>query len=308
MTALQMKRRTKSGPPGDPRRVQDGFPSIDYTCFTVKPLSPTIGAEIHGLSLADGVSEKAQAELHSALLEWKVLFFRNQPVSKEQFRTFGQIWGKLMVPSMTAVDGEIPEVFELAKGANARGEENIWHSDQPWQVRPPSITILRAVEVPEYGGDTLFSDMAAAYDDLPADVKEQVDNLDAENVHPVLWGMSDYGPAHALSEEELDERRKMFPPQNHKVIRTHPETGRRAIYADINHTKRLVGVSDEVSEYLMDQLVLRAAMPEYQCRFHWENNSIAMWDNRTVQHYAASDYYPKVRVMQRMIVEGEEPK
>jgi taurine dioxygenase len=306
MTALQMKQRTMAGPPGTPRRVLDSFQSMEYKHFTVHPLSPSIGAEIRGLTLADGLTAEEQSELRHALLEWKVLFFRDQPISKEQLVEFGRTWGKLMVPSMTKV-GPIPELFELAKGPEARGEENIWHSDQPWQARPPSITILRSVEVPPVGGDTLFSDMAAAYDDLPEDIKAAVDHLEAENVHPVLWGINDYGPAHSLTEEELEERRKQFPPKNHPVIRTHPETGRRAIYVDINHTARICGVDAAESERLMELLCLRAAMPEYQCRFHWENDSIALWDNRSVQHYASSDYWPAVRVMQRMIVEGDSP-
>jgi taurine dioxygenase len=306
VTARQVAQRTLEGPPGDLRRVAEDFELADYTEFDLRPLSPTIGAEITGIRLSSDVVESVRIELKRALLEWKVLFFPAQPMSELEFLAFGRTWGTVMIPAMTK-HRDIPEVLELTKGPDSRGEENIWHSDQPWMLHPPALTILRALQVPSTGGDTLFADMAAAYDDLPDETKTRLDGLAAENVHPVLWGIADYGPAHSLSDAEIQERRRLYPPQLHPAIRTHPETARKSIFVDITHTARIHGVVPEVSEELMDLLVRRAAYPEYQCRFHWSANAIAMWDNRVVQHYAASDYWPQVRVMQRMIVEGDRP-
>jgi taurine dioxygenase len=279
----------------------------DYTEFNLRPQSPTIGAEITGITLSSDLTPHTRAELKRALLEWKVLFFPSQPMSELEFLVFGRTWGTVSIPTMTKLR-DIPEVMELTKGPDSRGEENIWHSDQPWKQRPPALTILRALRVPETGGDTLFADMAAGYDDLPDETKARLEGLTAENVHPVLAGIADYGPAHSLSDAEIEERRRLYPPQPHPVIRTHPETGRKSIFVDITHTTRIHDVEPDAGEELMDLLVRRATVPEYQCRFHWSDDAIAMWDNRVVQHYAASDYWPQVRVMQRMIIEGDQPK
>lgn len=306
MTARQMDRMKLESPSATLRRVPDDFEVKEYTTFTLRPLSTTIGAEITGLSLSRTPTPDERAELHRAMLEWKVLIFPDQPMTEPEFLAFGRLWGDLMIPAMTKVRA-IPEIMELAKGPDQRGEENIWHSDQPWQVRPPAITILRALKIPPTGGDTLFADMAAAYDDLPQELSDKVTGLQAENIHPVLWGAHDYGPAHSLTDEEIEERRKKYPPQAHPVIRTHPVTGRRSIYVDIDHTSRICDVDPELGEDLMDALVRRAAIPEYQCRIRWSEDTIAMWDNRSVQHYACSDYWPQVRVMQRMIVAGDIP-
>jgi taurine dioxygenase len=306
MTARQVAQRTLEGPPRTLRRVPDEFDVTEYTEFNLRPQSPTIGAEISGLKLSGELTPNARAELKRALLEWKVLFFPPQPMSELEFLAFGRTWGTVSIPTMTKLR-EIPEVMELVKGPDDRGEENIWHSDQPWKLRPPALTILRALRVPETGGDTLFADMAAAYDDLPDETKARLEGLTAENVHPVLAGIADYGPAHSLSDTEIEERRRMYPPQQHPVIRTHPETRRKSVFVDITHTTRIHEVEADVGEELMDVLVRRATFPEYQCRFHWTDNAIAIWDNRVVQHYAASDYWPQVRVMQRMIIEGDRP-
>jgi taurine dioxygenase len=306
MTARQMERFKVEGPSGTLRRVPDDFDVKPYTTFSIRPLSPTIGAEITNIDLSRTLTIEEQGELKRAMLEWKVLLFPAQPLTEPEFLVFGRLWGDLMVPAMTKLR-DIPEIMELAKGPDQRGEENIWHSDQPWQVRPPAITILRALRVPQTGGDTLFADMCAAYDDLPESTKKAVTELKAENIHPVLWGTFDYGPAHSLSDEEIEQRRQMYPPQAHPVIRTHPITHRQSIYVDINHTSRIYDVDAELGEELMDELVRRATIPEYQCRIRWAKDSIAMWDNRAVQHYAASDYWPEIRIMQRMIVEGDRP-
>jgi taurine dioxygenase len=306
VTVKQVAQRTQEGPPWTLRRVPDDFDVVDYAEFDLRPLSPTIGAEITGIKLSDELTGPARAELKRALLEWKVLLFPRQPMSELEFLEFGRTWGTVMIPAMTK-NREIPEVQELTKGPDSRGEENIWHSDQPWMERPPALTILRAIRVPDTGGDTLFADMAAAYDDLPDATKARLDGLTAENVHPVLAGVADYGPAHSLSDAEIEERRRKYPPQSHPVIRTHPDTARKSIYVDITHTTRIDDVGPDVSEELMDLLVRRATFPEYQCRFHWTDDAIAMWDNRIVQHYAASDYWPQVRVMQRMIIAGDRP-
>lgn len=190
-------------------------------------------------------------------------------------------------------------MLRIAHGPDSRGVENNWHSDVTWREAPSLGSILRAIEIPATGGDTLFANMEAAYDGLSPKLQEWVCGLTA--VHDIARV---FAKRLGRSLEELHEK---YPPQRHPVVRTHPETGRRSIYVNTGFTSHIEGLTRKESDWLLEHLYSQAARPEYQCRFVWQPNSIAFWDNRAAQHYAASDYFPAVRVMERVTVAGDRP-
>ena len=285
-------------------RVVDGWTDEPYTRFSLRLLAPTIGAEVEGVSLADPVDEELFAQLNRALLEWKVLFFRDQRITGEQQVAFARNWGPLETHPFIkiAVDQpeETPEVVRFEKGPQMGGYENVWHSDVTWRERPSLGSILRAIEVPDVGGDTLFADMGAAYDKLPESVRERIDGLVAVHDWVATFGMG-------MDGETREALRAEFPPAQHPVVRTHPETGRKTLYVNRAFTQHIVGLEEEESRGLLDFLYLQATFPEYQCRFRWQPGDVAFWDNRATQHYATSDYFPQRRVMERITVIGDRP-
>jgi len=270
-----------------------------YEHLELRPLSPTIGAELHGLDLRRELTDAEHAEVHRALLDWKVVFFRDQAITGEQHRAFAARWGELEVhPFLPA--GDVPEVVRFAKDGESKGYENIWHSDVTWREIPALGSVLRALEVPPFGGDTLWADMAAAYDGLPEDVQARIDGMVAVHDFSQSFGQ-------AMDPDELAKMQDQFPAVEHPVVRTHPETGRKTLYVNAIFTSHIVGLDRAESDALLDVLTRQAHVPEYQCRFHWEPDSIAFWDNRATQHYAVSDYYPAVRVMERATIIGDRP-
>ena len=188
----------------------------------------------------------------------------------------------------------------VAADEQRKGRENNWHSDVTWRQEPSLGSMLRAIEVPDVGGDTLFADMEAAYEGLGPKMQELLLGLTAVHDFTRVFGRF-------LSAEKLAEKREEFPPAEHPVIRTHPVTGRRSIYVNVAFTSHIVGFSPAESEQLLTHLYRQAAIPEYQCRFRWEADSLAFWDNRCVQHYAVSDYWPNRRVMERVTIVGDRP-
>jgi taurine dioxygenase len=284
-------------------RVPDGIETRPYERCALRPLGPTIGAEVTGVDLGGPIDDGLQAELRRALLEWKVLFFRDQDITRAQQRAFAERWGELeqhpfyayINPGQSDVD-----VVTLAKDDTTPGFENEWHADITWHARPSFGAVLRAVEVPETGGDTLWADAAAAYDGLRADVQERIDGLRA--VHDWRWTFGLGMPADAV--ERLSPE---FPPVEHPVVRVHPETGRRTLFVNPVFTQHIVGRDESESEALLALLFRQMTRPEYQCRFHWTPGAVAFWDNRATQHNAASDYFPQRRVMDRISIAGDRP-
>ncbi len=280
-----------------------------YTRITVEPVSPTIGGEVGKIDLRQRLDPQTVAEVRGALLEFKVLFFRDQDVSVEQLLDFGRYFGELenypAAPALYEGQPPNPELLLLVADADHLPAADHWHSDQSWALRPALGSILRAVEVPAAGGDTIFSDMYAAYDGLGAELQSFISGLRAVNEFTKLYGHACEG----LLRMELDEMKQMLvrrPPVTQPVVRTHPETGRKALYVNQFFTRRIVGMPEEASRRLLDYLCSRAEVPEYQCRFRWRQNSIAFWDNRAVQHYAVADYYPRKRIMHRITILGDE--
>jgi taurine dioxygenase len=304
MTTLAPSARPLSGPRIAPR-TPPGWVDAPYTRFDLTPATPTIGAYVTGASLGQSLDDETFAQLHRALLEWKVLFLPAQHLDADQHEALGRRWGPLEShPFATATlpgqNDDRPKLMRFAKDANTAGYENVWHSDVTWRECPSLGSILRAVEVPAVGGDTLWSDMGAAYDCLPDDVKQRVGGLTA--VHD--WWHT-FGAA--MPAAQRDALRGHFPPVEHPVVRTHPETGRKTLFVNAAFTQHIVGMADDESADLLDFLYRQAAYPEYQCRFHWSPGDVAIWDNRATQHYATSDYFPQRRVMERITVIGDRP-
>lgn len=184
------------------------------------------------------------------------------------------------------------------------GRENGWHSDVTWRLEPSLGSVLRLIEVPKVGGDTLFADMEAAFEDLPDEVKEKVDGRIAVHDFAHFRKMM---KARGASPEDIEKMNEKYPMVEHPVIRTHPDTGRKSIYVNAAFTQYIKDMDKDESDELLEQLYATAGTPEYQCRFRWERNSVAFWDNRSCQHYAASDYWPHRRVAERVTIIGDRP-
>jgi taurine dioxygenase len=270
----------------------------NFTRFSVAPLTPTIGAELHGIDLASELSDDVIADIRAALLTYKVIFFRDQAISEDQHIAFARRFGDLEVHPVTPKDQPHQEIFHLKTRPGGRTGADLWHSDVTWRAEPSLGSVLRARVMPEVGGDTMFADMIAAYEGLSPALKEWVCSLTAVHDGSV------FAPFQGKTREQFWEE---FPLQEHPVVRTHPETGERALYVNRAFTTEIKGLAKKESDWLLDHLYSQASKPEYQCRFRWKENSIAFWDNRACQHYAVSDYAPAMRAMERVTVIGDRP-
>ncbi|NGO10285.1 taurine dioxygenase [Streptomyces sp. HC44] len=282
------------------RRLPEGWEERPYERFEVVPLGRTIGAELRGVDLSGPLEPALREELNRALLEWKVLFFRGAHLTSAQQREFARHWGELETNPLLAT-GSTEDVVRFDKGSSGTPTfENIWHTDVTFRERPALGAVLQLREVPPFGGDTMWADMAAAYDNLPAEVKDRIDGATA--VHDFIPGFARfYGP------ERLAPFQDAFPPVEHPVVRTHPETGRRLLFVNASFTTRITGMERGESDRLLSYLCRQAHVPEYQVRFHWQPGDVAFWDNRATQHYAVNDYAPHRRVAERVAIEGDRP-
>jgi len=272
-----------------------------YAHLDVTPLGATLGAEISGVRLSGSLSGEVVAEVRRALLDYKVLVFHNQPISADDHVGFARQFGDLEVHPFLPGSDDNPELVRFAKGADTGGFENGWHHDVTWREVPSMGAILRAVEVPRTGGDTLFADMAAAYDGLDEATRERIDTLEAAHDYLLAFG-------NVVPEEKKAEMRAQYPVVHHPVVRTHPETGRKSLFVNAYFTSHIVGMDNDEGNQLLRRLFAQAAICEYQYRVSWENDQVVFWDNRAVQHYAVSDYFPDVRVMERASIIGDRPR
>ena len=274
--------------------------TLRWSEFDVKQLGSTLGAEISGIDLRVDLDDAVIAEIQRALDDYKVIFFRDQPMSSEEHVAFARRFGSLEVHPFIPSNTGIPELVRFEKTAEVAGFENSWHHDVTWRECPSMGAILHAIEVPPVGGDTLFSDMGAAYDGLSDEVKETISDLTAEHDFMKSFG-------HTVPDDRKADTRKMFPIVEHPVVITHERTGRKLLYVNRNFVNRIVGLPEDEGNALLSHLCDQAATCEYQVRFQWQPDSIAFWDNRAVQHYASSDYWPQRRVMERASVVGSRP-
>ena len=272
--------------------------------FEVNRLSPTIGGELLGVDLRQDLTSEVKDLIYEALLVYKVIFFRDQDLTTDQHIHFSKNFGDLEVHPFAPFKDGYPEVLKITHNEKSRGRENLWHSDVTWRKEPSLGSVLRMLEKPENGGDTLFSDMYAAYDDLTDEVKQKLEGAVA--VHDFV-GFRKRLIKEGKSPKEIEAFNEKFPMPEHPVFRTHPDTGKKVIYVNRAFTQYIKGWEEDESKDMLDFLYSRASTPEYQCRFAWENNSIAFWDNRACQHYANSDYWPQIRRVERVTIVGDRP-
>ena len=276
-------------------------PAMDYQRIEVRPLTPTIGAEIHGVDLAQALDEATFAEIHAAFLKYQVIFFRNQDISIEQHKAFGSLFGELHIhPAAPGPEGH-PEILEIHADGNSKyAAGNAWHSDVSCDAEPPLGSILHMHTVPSSGGDTMFASMYAAYEALSEPMRNLVCGLTAEHA-------SEHVYRGRYKNRGVDDTGKEYPRNEHPVVRTHPDTGRKALYVNGAFTTRIKGLKPNEGKAMLNFLCEHMAKPEFICRFKWEEKSIAFWDNRCVQHYALWDYFPEVRHGLRVTVKGDKP-
>jgi taurine dioxygenase len=274
-------------------------------------LGITIGSVIHKIDLKSSLSDDLVGFIRDTLLERKVVFFRDQHLTEDEHAAFGRRFGDLdAFPFGPA--GDNPYILEIRHGEKSPGSENGWHTDVTWMERPSLGSIAQCIVVPPVGGDTLFSDSHACYLGLPAELKQRIQHL---------HGINDYrnflmARRPGLPDDLVETIKQEIPfGVTHPLCRTHPETGKTGLYIhggflrhdslyDVRSGERLEASE---SEAIVRQLLQQHERPEYVCRFQWEPGSIAFWDNRAVQHYAASDYYPHRRLLRRVTVSGDKP-
>ena len=267
----------------------------------VKPVTASIGADVEGVDLAQPLSDATFDMLHDALMDHQVLFFRDQEMSLEQHKDLGRRFGDLHIHPAAPAPKDHPEILVIhadEKSKHVAGGG--WHKDVSCDEEPPMGSILHIHEAPEIGGDTLFSSMYGAYESLSDTMQKFLDGLTAmhrsEHVHKGRYG---------LKENLRDDD---YPEAVHPVVRTHPVTGRKGLYVNASFTTRILELSHHESNDVLQMLFNHVARGvHFQCRYRWENNSVAFWDNRCTQHHAAWDYYPNVRHGYRVTIQGDKP-
>ena len=277
-------------------------PVAEYFEIHIQPFTPNLGAEVRGVKLADGVTGKQFAEIRQAFLYYQVLFFKDQEeIPPERHIEFGRMFGDLHAhPAAPAMDG-YPEIFEIyahRESKIANGE--FWHSDVSCDEIPPLGTMLQLHILPPSGGDTMFSDMYAAWETLSAPLQKMLAPLTAthESEHVYLGRYADRGQ----DDEEIS-----CPSTVHPVVRTHPDTKRKALYVNRTFTTRINELSAEESRVLLEMLCDHCEQIEFQIRFRWSHNDMAFWDNRCCMHRAIWDYWPEERKGRRVTIKGDRP-
>jgi taurine dioxygenase len=275
----------------------------------ISRIAGALGAEVSGIDLSQPASEAVIAEIREALLEHLVIFFHDQHLTPEQHLTFGHRFGEFQIHDFVAGMAEHPQIIEVRKEPKEKlNFGGGWHTDVSYLERPALGSVLYAREVPQTGGDTLFANQYLAYDALSAGMKRMLDGMVAIHSARRPYGLNaarafEPGPS-SMSFHFGDSAHAEI---EHPVVRVHGETGRKALYVNGTFTTRFKGMTEEESAPLLHYLFQHAVRPEFTCRFRWQRNAIAFWDNRCVQHNAVNDYHGTRRVMHRVTIEGERP-
>jgi taurine dioxygenase len=275
----------------------------------IQPLSGALGAEVKGVSLK-ALDDAGWRRIHEAFLAYAVLAIRDQALAPDDMMRLGERFGEpCFYPFVTGIEG-YPHIFEVVK--EERETTNFggnWHSDTTYLARPPAATLLYAMETPTHGGDTLFSNATAAYEALSEGMRRMLDGLVGVNsaglkygggrskMHRGIGGMK----VHDTDDAEQYEA-------EHPVVRTHPETGKKALYLSRSHTLRFRGMSEDESRPLVEWLQAHQTRPEFTCRVRWQPGTLTIWDNRCTQHCAVNDYHGQRRRMRRLTVGAQEPR
>ena len=266
----------------------------------ITKVTPHCGAEIHGVDLSQPLDDATFSQIEKAHAEHCVIFFRDQRLTPEQHKAFARRFGELHIhpayPRLVEGHPEIMEIYADEKSKRVAGED--WHSDVSCDPEPPLGTVLHMHELPPVGGDTLFASMYAAYEALSAPMKRLLEGMtaihDGEHVYRGRY-------------EGVVETGKTYPRAEHPVIRTHPVSGRQALFVNRGFTTRIVQLSKFESSAVLEMLFRHVETPEFQCRFRWQPGSVAFWDNRCAQHHAMWDYYPQRRRGLRVTIKGDRP-
>lgn len=284
------------------------MPSAPYQRIRVTPAVGALGAEVSDVHLGK-VDDETFAEIHRAWLEHQVLFFREQEITPAEQVAFARRFGELDTYPFIKPLADHPEVIPIIKEPENRFNfGGGWHSDGAYMPEPPMATMLYAREVPKTGGDTMFASMYSAWEALSPGMKALLDGLVAVFTANKVHGQDGFYKKADHPMEKIKDEEKIANRSEHPVIRTHPETGRKALYVSMPHTERFKKMSTEESRPLLDYLVAHATKPEFVTRFQWRVGSLALWDNRAVQHYALNDYQGQRREMHRITVKGDVPR
>lgn len=287
--------------------------------IVVEPVTPTIGAEISGVDLSKPLDAETFAEIREAIRKWRVIFFRDQDLSNDQLKTFGRNFGPL-TPAHPIAEGleDHPEIWERAVDEyRERRSENDnlkpgrrrprdfkgWHIDITFVANPNAYSILYGVEIPPYGGDTLFTSLVSAYEGLSPKIKALIDDLKA--VHQT----SAYDNGGFKRKPRRDGREPGPFVSLHPLVRVHPETGEKVLFLNLGTTTHIIGLKERESQALLDLLEFEVTRPEYQVRFHWKPKSLVVWDNQAVSHAGPIDYaqFDLPRIVRRITVAGDIP-
>ena len=278
--------------------------SSEYRLIEVRPVAGALGAEIRGVDLARPLDREVAAEIRRAFLDHLVVFFRDQALTPQQQLAFARRFGEPMAYPQLKGLPECPLITPVIKLEHERVNfGGIWHSDTTYLDRPPMASMLYALETPPYGGDTIFANQYLAYETLSDGLRRALDGLIGIN-------SSTKAEASKTREDALRaagaENKVLI--GEHPVVRTHPETGRKALYVNVGHTMQFKGFTEQESAPWLDYLFMHQIRPEFTCRFRWEPGSLAFWDNRCTQHFPVNDYHGFRRVMHRVTLAGDVPQ
>ena len=272
----------------------------------VKLISGALGAEISGIDLKDASLENFK-KINKLLLEHKVIFFRNQDITAEEQLTLAKHFGPLERHVYVKGRDKYPEIVRIIKKPNEKNQwgEN-WHSDVSYNIKPTKAVILRSIKIPPVGGDTMFANMELAWETLDENIKDEI--KDKKAVHSSLGGAFFTKEYEAMESNGNDKEYS----NEHPIVRTHPETGKKILFVNWTYTKKIIGLKKNESDRILEKIFEHQARLDLTCRFRWTENAVAIWDNRSVQHYAISDFFPGrglgyERIMDRIAIEGDQP-
>ncbi|HEY8287848.1 MAG TPA: TauD/TfdA family dioxygenase [Acetobacteraceae bacterium] len=289
----------------------DGMRNTRFRHIEANRIAGSLGAELAGVDLARDVSDEVMAEIRAALHDNLVIFFRDQKLTPDRQLAFARRWGEIHLHPFVEGIADHPEILEIRKAeTDKRNFGGTWHSDQMFAPQPAMGTMLYAREVPAAGGDTMFTNQYLAYEALSDGMKRIADQLQT-----VCVG-DNFRAANGLSRKERYARQmsemKVKDPGNvqttsvHPLVRTHPETGRKALYIG-GHVQHFEGMTEEESDPLIIYFKQHSIRPEFTCRFRWQTGSLIFWDNRCTQHFAINDYPAETRIMHRITIAGDQP-
>ena len=272
----------------------------------VNIISGALGAEIGGIKLKD-TSKENFLKINKLLLEHKVIFFREQNITPEQQIKLGSYFGPLETHAYVKSRKEYPEIVRIIKAPNEKNQWGEgWHSDVSYNQKPTKAVILKSIKIPPIGGDTVFSNMELAWDTLDKKIKDKIINKKA--VHSSL------GASYFIRNYKLMQGNGNYDEYSneHPIVRTHPETGKKILFVNWTYTKKIIGMEKEESDKLLNTLFKHQERLDLTCRFKWTKNAVAIWDNRSVNHYAIADFYPGrglgyERIMDRVAIKGDRP-